>query len=437
MGGGRFSASIPFAPAAACPARTGQTRNFRGIPRSFHRATFRRAKTASDTAAAYAVIDSTYFEIDGGAGKAPTSEIGLDAKATDKLAASAQKANTGFNKFVNDADEMTADWTHGYTEFSRYAFAIDANENNRDHAKSWTGNEWAYDTVYNTATDAYGRIIYTLAKGTVYRSATAQEDGVGTYYPNDTAVITAGDKNVHVNYDADTKTYAFEYALTSATKFLIHENDGTYTAPTLADLGSLQAAGVQVIDANADGYADVVYLFGGIIRKSDVAVGYVADWTMPQYKVVGSTTYQVYNAYFNGVRTPVYFKDDATMANNYPGVYKFSFSLSEDKILWTEAEAVKTTPHDVVELESLNADKDGMRIVGKEAGLNFASDVKVYWVNGITNAGTKYDLVVEVNLDYLREKTATVAGDSIIYTTNSAGQVTAIYIVTDSNQNAG
>lgn len=57
------------------------------------------------------------------------------------------------------------------------------------------------------------------------------------------------------------------------TIFLVHENDGTYTSTTGADMEDLTAENVEII---VDGdYATVVYLFGEILRTSDVNKVYV------------------------------------------------------------------------------------------------------------------------------------------------------------------
>ena len=385
-------------------------------------------------ATSYAVVDATYYLIESGKGSANGTMVGLDAKSTDVKVAAIDRI-----KMVNGTLTGTVESTT-YDKFSRYA-------NTSARAESWAGvgngnlidkdgvtyvkgNEWAYDVLYTTSTDAYGRYIYTFA---------------GDIYSVDViATITDGDKNVYVDVNKDGTIVSadgdYAYALDADTKVLIHENDGTYTAATIATLGSVQAGGVQIVDEDNNGYADVVYLFNGIIRKGDVSVGYVADWSNPEYKLIGSTTYYVYNVYFDGVRTPVYFASE--MSGNTVGLYKFSFTSGDGHILYAAATLLKSangvyggTTEDAVYFVSLNKDKTAM-LVGSKAtaeseivvdpvAKNFADGIKVYYVDGKTVAHTEFDLLDASTLEGIW------AGDQIVYSVNAAGKVTAIYIVTD------
>ena len=383
-------------------------------------------------ATSYAVVDATYYLIESGKGSANGTMVGLDAKSTDVKVSKidAIKWSDGTMR-----EEVV---TRDYSDFSRYAnasarvegWAGVSNDNLfvKDGVTYVKGNEWAYDVLYTTSTDAYGRYIYTYAGD--------------LYFADVIATITDGDKNVYVDVDKDGVLEDGEYAsaLNADTKVLIHENDGTYTAATIATLGSIQAGGVQIVDEDNDGYADIVYLFGGIIRKGDVSVGYVADWSNPEYKLIGSTTYYVYNVYFDGVRTPVYFASE--MSGNTVGLYKFSFTSGDGHILYAAATLLRSangvyggTTEDAVYFVSLNKDKTAM-LVGSKAtaeseivvdpvAKNFADGIKVYYVDGKTVAHTEFDLLDASTLEGIW------AGDQIVYSVNAAGKVTAIYIVTD------
>ena len=382
-------------------------------------------------ATSYAVVDATYYLIESGKGSANGTMVDLDAKSTDVKVAAIDRIKM-VNGTLTGAVESTT-----YDKFSRYA-------NTSARAESWAGvgddnlidkdgvtyvkgNEWAYDVLYTTSTDAYGRYIYTFA-GDVY-----SVDVIAT--------ITDGDKNVYVDTDKNGKIDGddYAYALDADTKVLIHENDGTYTAATIATLGSVQAGGVQIVDEDNNGYADVVYLFNGIIRKGDVSVGYVADWSNPEYKLIGSTTYYVYNVYFDGVRTPVYFASE--MSGNTVGLYKFSFTSGDGHILYAAATLLTSangvyggTTEDAVYFVSLNKDKTAMLVASDEdlenvdpVAKNFADGIKVYYVDGHTVAHTEFDLLDASTLEGIW------AGDQIVYSVNAAGKVTAIYIVTDAD----
>ena len=390
-------------------------------------------------ATSYAVVDATYYLIESGKGSANGTMVDLDAKSTDVKVAAIDRI-----KMVNGTLTGTVESTT-YDKFSRYA-------NTSARAESWAGvynenlitdedgktyvkgNEWAYDVLYTTSTDAYGRYIYTFA---------------GDIYSVDViATITDGDKNVYVDVNKDGTIVSadgdYAYALDADTKVLIHENDGTYTAATIATLGSVQAGGVQIVDEDNNGYADVVYLFNGIIRKGDVSVGYVADWSNPEYKLIGSTTYYVYNVYFDGVRTPVYFASE--MSGNTVGLYKFSFTSGDNNILYAAATLLKSangvyggTTEEAVYFVSLNKDKTGMLVAGgytestgeftdvDPVAKNFADGIKVYYVDGHTVAHTEFDLVDASTLEGIW------TGDQIVYSVNAAGKVTAIYIITDAD----
>ena len=390
----------------------------------------------------YAVLDKTYYLIESGAGSANGTMVDLDAKSTDVKVASASAVLEYNADGVLGLTANKQPAAHSYTTFSRYANMSIRSEAWNGNAPTTTvtingvevtfvqGNEWAYDQLYTVSTDAYGRYVYTFANG--------------DYFYNLHVTITDGDKNVYVDVNEDGKFVAaddYAAALNADTKVLIHENDGTYTAATIATVGSLQAGGLHVVDTNADGYADIVYLFNGIIRKGDVSVGYVADWSNPEYKLIGSTTYYVYNVYFDGVRTPVYFDEIMDNLEGKEGLYKFSFTSGEEHILYAKATLLKNAngvyggPEEAdVWFVSLNADKTSMK-VAKDAELtqidevakNFADGIKVYYVDGNTVAHTEFDLVDASTLESIW------TGDQIVYSVNAAGKVTAIYIITDAD----
>ena len=342
---------------------------------------------AQPTAAStdYAVVDSVYYTIENGAGTAKGSAVGLDAKATDVK--------------VAKIGERT------YGEFSRYAYT----ETNRDYYITVAGNEWAYDVLYTVAVNSNGSYTYTDA---------ASFDGTD-------ATIDEGDKNVRFTETATADGSAVVenavFGLNAATKILIHENDGSYTAATLSTVGTLSAGGVQIVDKNNDGYADIVYLYNGIVRKGDTATGYVVDWTNYQTKVVNGTKYYVYNVYFDGARTSVYFAAEQTGLTE--GLYNFSFKLSDDKIVLATATAAAVHTGKFV---SVDADNATMRVDNVAGVLNLAKDVKVYFVDRTVVAGTARNTVVACSLADI------YVNDGLTYVVNSAAQVTAIYITTDS-----
>ena len=340
-------------------------------------------------ASQYAVIDSAYYAIASGAGYATGSMVTLDAKAADVKIAAAQSINPPTNK--------------AYSDFSEYVIT----EMRGGH--SVDGNEWAYDMLYTYTVDAYGEYHFTYANGIHYYTTDSYKT---------VATINEGDKNVYINAGGADVELATK-ALNSATQILIHENDGSYTAATVATVGTIQAGGIHMIDANADGYAEVVYLFDGIVRKGDVLKGYVVDWSVYQTKVVNGTKYYVYNVYFDGVATPVYFKSVQTEKTD--GLYTFKFALSEDKVVWADADAATNVANGT--LAKVSADKDGMLLNNEYAQKNFAADVKVYYVDTIVEAGTAHATVIASSIDELH------VGDELTVVYNAAGYVTAIYVV--------
>lgn len=340
-------------------------------------------------ASQYAVIDSAYYAIASGAGYATGSMVTLDANAADVKIAEAQSINPLTDK--------------AYSDFSEYA------ETEYRNGTTVDGNEWAYDMLYTYTVDAYGEYHFTYANGIHYYTTDSYKT---------VATINEGDKNVYINAggtDVDVATKA----LNSATQILIRENDDSYTAATVATVGTIQAGGIHMIDANADGYAEVVYLFDGIIRKGDILKGYVVDWSDYQTKVVNGTKYYVYNVYFDGVATPVYFK--AVQTDNKAGLYTFKFALSEDKIVWADAAAAENVANGT--LAKVSADKDGMLLADKSAQENFADGVKVYYVDTIVEAGTAHATVIASSIDELH------VGDVLTVVYNAADYVTAIYVV--------
>ena len=82
-----------------------------------------------------------------------------------------------------------------------------------------------------------------------------------------------GDKDRYIYYN-DANDREGRVKFNDETIFLVHENDGTYTSTTGADMEDLTAENVEII-VNDDGYATVVYLFGDIFRTSDVNKVYV------------------------------------------------------------------------------------------------------------------------------------------------------------------
>ena len=67
-----------------------------------------------------------------------------------------------------------------------------------------------------------------------------------------------------------------------------------------------------------------------------------------------------------------------------------------------------------------------MRVNNVAGVLNLAKDVKVYFVDRTVVAGTARNTVVACSLADI------YVGDGLTYVVNSAAQVTAIYITTDS-----
>lgn len=222
----------------------------------------------------------------------------------------------------------------------------------------------------------------------------------------------------------DGKAYLFSgetknTILTDDTQILIHEMDGTYTADTGKTVGTIYASNAQVIDANDDGVAEIVYLYGGsngyVFREASKTTGFVAADLLnpPKIEIVDGLQLVKVEVYFNGEAKTIYVESavyEDVIANNV-GFYTFRFTkaLSDGNFLCDVSayNAELSTEYTVVALT-------GNTLITSGDAYKVAADVVIYDVyNGVL---TKVD---------------SLTADTVMLNFNAAGVVTAIYCLAD------
>lgn len=217
------------------------------------------------------------------------------------------------------------------------------------------------------------------------------------------------------------------FATNAATKYLIEENDGSYTAVTgFRSIDSLTAANAQVVDENNDGIAEVVYIYGSIVRDGDKLVAYVTrpatEWIeqyegVPFYKMI---------VYVDGVATEIYVKGSDAVAyfgdRFVAGFYEFkNLTVGKNSFVevskdWDELEIntiyyIDGISGDVVQYEDLVNDGYYYDAV--------AADITYY---SVRVDGT----VVKEDAKYAE----TYLVDSFVQLRfNAAGEIAAVYVI--------
>lgn len=199
-----------------------------------------------------------------------------------------------------------------------------------------------YDHLFKVSTDKDGVFSLKVAKNA------DGEDVVNAYGDLDSTAYTIKTSNgkpyLEIN-DADHTDYK-EVTLTSNTKFLVHNMDGTYSAYTgYKNVPSLIAHYAEVVfdsDHVNELVAEVVYLTKDVYTTDSKVVAYVgngADRSNIEVVEDGDTYYNL-TAYVNGEETNVYV-DEADM-KAYFDKKADSFVAGFYELQYTEIDGVKT-----------------------------------------------------------------------------------------------
>ena len=321
--------------------------------------------------------------------------VGLDAATTEKVSVASVK------------DRANVTWTPA-------GMYNDANPGNKYFF--WAGLKDVFADDLGTWTlDAYGRYVIDLSVGERFLT--------GPYS------ITKGIPEVK-------NTTAAIRGTDASTKYLIHENDGTYTSVTgYKNIDTLKAENVEIVDVNGDGVAEIVYLWGSIARAGDSFVAYVTYNVDEWRELVGTTKFYKGTVYVNGVATDICLDADDynTLVANGSGFYKFNYtkvnadSESYAKIVAQGADLTLNTywyGHSIYD-DMFTATKHGDLAA---SNLALADDVVVYRIT------TKATVVKAENAkDYLEiALTAHNYPDPYMHLGfNAAGQVNVIYVHED------
>lgn len=332
----------------------------------------------------YLVIDKIWVTHEDGDAVLYADVVGLDAKVSTKVVV-ASAAGWDADTFAQKSDR-------------EYAFK----------------NQDFYDTLRTYALNGSNEYVISV-KGI----ATSQ--GWATATTNMTFV--KGDPNV---YQDGTKTT--EFAIDAATKFLIHEVDGSYTAVTgFRNIDSMFAAYVEYVDLNNDDIAEIVYLTN-VVREGSKFVAYVSS-DPTTWKEVDDNGYTLYKmtVYVNGVATDVYvdseeFEAGGAFAGTFAaGFYQFQYkTLAKKNYVDVIATPDQLAVNTVYVVSVLNGqilkytEETGTTEIYKA----LADDVVFYSI--------RIDTTVQIEkADY----SVMVPGSRVYLTTNGAGEIAEIYVI--------
>ena len=291
-------------------------------------------KDAADSSK-WAVIDRAWvtFENKG------TAIMNADVVSVDdaKTTTSTVKKFTDVDDYIDEVDDAINDSSAKNFAYDLAVYLKDLTngEGYKDFAK-------IYDHLFKVSTDKDGVFSLKVAKNDDGDNvANAYGDLDSTAY---TIKTVNGKPYLEIN-DADHTDYK-DVTLTSNTKFLVHNMDGTYSAYTgYKNVPSLIAHYAEVVfDSDyADKFvAEVVYLTKDVYTTDSKVVAYVgngADRSNIEVVEDGDTYYNL-TAYVNGEETNVYV-DEADM-KAYFDKKADSFVAGFYELQYTEIDGVKT-----------------------------------------------------------------------------------------------
>lgn len=291
-------------------------------------------KDAADSSN-WAVIDRAWvtFENKG------TAVMNADVVSVDdaKTTTSTVKKFTDVDEYIEAVEEAIND-----SSAKNFAYDLAVYLKNLTNGEGYKDFDPIYDHLFKVSTDKDGVFSLKVAKNA------DGEDVVNAYGDLDSTAYTIKTSNgkpyLEIN-DADHTDYK-EVTLTSNTKFLVHNMDGTYSAYTgYKNVPSLIAHYAEVVfdsDHVNELVAEVVYLTKDVYTTDSKVVAYVgngADRSNIEVVEDGDTYYNL-TAYVNGEETNVYV-DEADM-KAYFDKKADSFAAGFYELQYTEIDGVKT-----------------------------------------------------------------------------------------------
>lgn len=291
-------------------------------------------KDAADSSN-WAVIDRAWvtFENKG------TAVMNADVVSVDdaKTTTSTVKKFTDITDYIEAIEESIND-----SSAKNFAYDLAVYLKNLTNGEGYKDFDPIYDHLFKVSTDKDGVFSVKVAKNS------DGEDVVNAYGDLDSTAYTIktvnGKPYLEIN-DADHTDYK-EVTLTSNTKFLVHNMDGTYSAYTgYKNVPSLIAHYAEVVfdsDHVNELVAEVVYLTKDVYTTDSKVVAYVgngADRSNIEVVEDGDTYYNL-TAYVNGEETNVYV-DEADM-KAYFDKKADSFVAGFYELQYTEIDGVKT-----------------------------------------------------------------------------------------------
>ena len=283
----------------------------------------------------WAVIDRAWvtFENKG------TAVMNADVVSVDdaKTTTSTVKKFTDITDYIEAIEESIND-----SSAKNFAYDLAVYLKNLTNGEGYKDFDPIYDHLFKVSTDKDGVFSLKVAKNS------DGKDVVNAYGDLDSTAYTIKTSNgkpyLEIN-DADHTDYK-EVTLTSNTKFLVHNMDGTYSAYTgYKNVPSLIAHYAEVVfdsDHVNELVAEVVYLTKDVYTTDSKVVAYVgngADRSNIEVVEDGDTYYNL-TAYVNGEETNVYV-DEADM-KAYFDKKADSFVAGFYELQYTEIDGVKT-----------------------------------------------------------------------------------------------
>ena len=283
----------------------------------------------------WAVVDRAWvtFENKG------TAVMNADVVSVDdaKTTTSTVKKFTDITDYIEAIEESIND-----SSAKNFAYDLAVYLKNLTNGEGYKDFDPIYDHLFKVSTDKDGVFSVKVAKNS------DGEDVVNAYGDLDSTAYTIktvnGKPYLEIN-DADHTDYK-EVTLTSNTKFLVHNMDGTYSAYTgYKNVPSLIAHYAEVVfdsDHVNELVAEVVYLTKDVYTTDSKVVAYVgngADRSNIEVVEDGDTYYNL-TAYVNGEETNVYV-DEADM-KAYFDKKADSFVAGFYELQYTEIDGVKT-----------------------------------------------------------------------------------------------
>ena len=250
--------------------------------------------------------------------------------------------------------------------------------------------------------------------------------------------IKANDPNVRVD-ETNGETTSNTYKTNANTQYLIHENDGTYTAFTgyAAAKTTISAANAELV-FGSDNYLKIVYLYGSVKRDGDKNVGYITNTTPWHSEIVDGVAYDFYTAYIGGKATTIYVKHDTnillnpTAAPDLTGLYDIQYNTVDGFIVSTITPKNTNNIHHIVESftkDAKDAKTGTVKFADATNNMKIGADTKIYVVDGTDFTAADIDSL---------QVSAPVAGAATYtytarYTVNSkdANLIDELFIIVD------